>query len=452
MEPTVLLGAVVGLLTFFLLSIKISREPFWGVLALVFFLPFERIPTLEIGGFTAKINHLVGGLLILFWLLDLVFNHRKIRSNPTAMPVWLLLSSFALSFLAPSATTRGAAFLGLNIFVILLYLATVGLLDSTEKLAKINKILKLSGWLIVIYGFYQFFGDLAGLPTGLDPGYTKMIFGFPRVQAFSREPLYLGNYLLIPLAIGFSQWLARQTTSNQQQKTNNWSPILLILLSIIFLLTLSRGAYLAAIAAFLILVGFYARKVFTVRNFTAAAVCILTAVVVVAGILTRLGPESKEKFINQVTIKDFGVSESTQGRLNAFGQALDIWRASPWVGVGLGNYGLYTANLNADAPQVQDIVNNQYIELLVETGLIGLAAFLIFILACFWRFAVAWRQADQAVKPWLVGLAAALVGTLVQYNFFSTLAIVHIWVLLGLLVAVEQLATQNVKIKSQKSK
>ena len=49
-----------------------------------------------------------------------------------------------------------------------------------------------------VFGLYQFFGDMVGLPisaTLLKFGYDKTTFGFARIQAFSQEPLYFSNYL-----------------------------------------------------------------------------------------------------------------------------------------------------------------------------------------------------------------------------------------------------------------
>lgn len=429
-----LLAGVLGLLVVFLVSVKISKNPFWGFLALTFFLPFERIPTLEIADFSLKINHIIGGLLIVLTLLDMIFNRRKIRSNPASIPIALLVVSFLLSFISNGLQMTSLVFLILNLFAIGLFLVTYQLVNSKQNLTKLSKPLIWSSWLIIIYGFYQFFGDLAGFPTGIDPGYGKAVFGFPRIQAFAKEPLYLGHYLLIPLSVGFAHYFS---------KDKKWSLPLLLGLSVIFILTISRGAYLGAIGALLVFVLFYAKRVFTIRNFTLAVAGLLGAIVVVGVIFTQLGQDSKEKFLSHITVQDFGNSESTQGRLNAFSIAIDAWRTSPWTGIGLGNYGLFSADFIEDTPQSDDIVNNQYLEYLAETGIVGLGSFLLLIWVITWHFFKAYRWADDEIKPWLVGLFAAFFGTLVQYNFFSTVAIMHIWVFFGLLLATSQLANKR---------
>jgi hypothetical protein len=47
----------------------------------------------------------------------------------------------------------------------------------------------------------------------------------------------------------------------------------------------------------------------------------------------------------------------------------------------------------------------------------------------------------------LIGLTAAMVGILVQYNFFSTLYIIHIWIAVGLLAGTQQLALKQKSLK-----
>ena len=90
------------------------------------------------------------------------------------------------------------------------------------------------------------------------------------------------------------------------------------------------------------------------------------------------------------------------------------------------------------------IVNNEYLELLVETGVLGLVCFGAVVLVVLWQARVAASKMDSAfVQAVVYGLMAALVATLVQYNTFSVLYIMHIWLLIGLLhrLTVEKLET-----------
>jgi len=73
------------------------------------------------------------------------------------------------------------------------------------------------------------------------------------------------------------------------------------------------------------------------------------------------------------------------------------------------------------------------------------------IIFLFFRTFIALKYArDVFLRSVLIGLFAALVGVLIQYNFMSTLYIIHIWVLIGLLVGVQNIILmQNAKVKMQ---
>ena len=443
-----LLAGLAGFGLVAVVATKISRDLFWGVLALIFFLPFERIPTVELADFTLKINHVIGGLLMLFFLLDFLLNRRKLKPNPTVLPVLVLVIALILSVLTTTAGIRSVVFLALDLFVILLFLIIPQLVDSKAKLNRLIRVLLWSTGIVGLFGLYQFTGDLAGLPselTGLDLGFSQKVFGFPRVQAFSREPLYLGNFLLLPLGAMFGLIVGKSAKP--------WLIPLALLTLLTFILTLSRGAFLALGVALIFLLVFAFRKIVSFRTVFWGATVVVLALLAFNAIFNRLNLDLKERFLAHATIADYREGESTQGRLNAFRKSLDAFEDAPLTGIGLGGYGMYVLNYPADPPKGGwFIVNNQYLELLAETGVIGLASYLLLVIAIVWRSLVAYlKTKDQFLQAMLIGLTAALVGTLVQYNFFSTFAIIHIWVMMGLIVAVQSLAL-NSKVKMQKSK
>jgi len=123
-------------------------------------------------------------------------------------------------------------------------------------------------------------------------------------------------------------------------------------------------------------------------------------------------------------------------RLATYRSAYHLFRSSPWVGVGLGNFALVTDQGKTDANQYP-IVNNIYLEVLAETGILGalaLFAIVVISLRTLWRL----RSSDSDMIFPTLALAPVLVGLLVQYNFFSTIYILFVWVVVGLVAAKEQ--------------
>lgn len=124
------------------------------------------------------------------------------------------------------------------------------------------------------------------------------------------------------------------------------------------------------------------------------------------------------------------------------------WRMSgdhPIAGVGLNNFRLHSpeyvrlpgaldfVDLIAERPRV---VHNTYLQLLAETGAIGLALFLLVVGACLRAGWAAGRRFERACEPALAALARAsvlaAVGVLAAAFFLSGAADKRLWLLLGL--------------------
>lgn len=433
----VLMGAV-----FLLIFAQIAKNPFLGLILIVFFLPFERIPTIDIASFTVKINHVLGIITIISWLGLVLIKKRKIAANALSWPLIIFITTLLISVIFSSYLPRSIVIFAFVVFVAFLSILTLNLVTEKKHLEKITIVLFWSALLVCLFGLWQFFGDAIGLPqtlTGLKEGYTKAVFGFPRIQAFSIEPLYLGNYLFIPLGIFISLFIRKVKIG---KISRFWQFSLIVLMLIVLALTLSRGAYVGfGILIFTIFI-FYARYWFGGKVIAAIIISLIIAVSGTYYFLSKGESGSLEQFIEHATLGDITAGESIQGRLTEFDRAIEMWQKNPIVGIGLGDYGI----VKKDFPDPEDmpdwdIVNNQYIELLAETGVLGLASFVLLIIALIWRSIIAfYKSRDPFIRSVLVGLLAAFIATMVQYNFFSTLYIIHIWVLIGLLVATQNLA------------
>ena len=431
-------GVVIGVV----LAYFIFKNPFLGIVLIIFFLPFERIPTIDIGSVTLKVNQLIGFITLISWLLSSLIYKKKITPFPLIWPFIIFWATCAISLIFSTYLPRSLVVFGFIIFTSLFAIMMNQFINTTERLEKVIIVLYWSTMVVCIFGFFQFLGDVVGLPTsltGLREGYTKAVFGFPRVQAFSIEPLYLGSYLMIPLGIFIALFLAKVPIKS----ISRLQMFIAILFSIIILvLTVSRGAYLAFGVLLVVLFIFMACHFLSPKIIITATLAGLIAIGAVYWFINKGEDKAYEEFIKHVSVEDFTEGESVQGRLSEFDYALEMSETNPWFGVGIGNYGAakkpYADYAEMD---VWDIVNNQYIELLAETGYVGLGAFILIIIVVIWRSIIAfYRTQEPIIKFTLAGLLAAFIGTLVQYNFFSTLYIIHIWVLIGLLVAVGSLS------------
>lgn len=439
-------GSLILILLLFLIIVLflvsyIFKNPFMGFLMIIFFLPFERVPTYSLFGIDLKINTILGIITLIGWIGVVLFKSKqwKIQPNALSVPIGFFIIALLLSLLQAGDLGRSIQVFVFILFTIALSVMSVNMIPGIDNLKKIILVLLFSSFIVGIFGLFQFGGDIIGLPnsiTLLKIGYGKETFGFPRIQAFSMEPLFFANYLLIPISLALAYFFDKVNIIKRW-----WLIVLLGILLLNFILTLSRGGYLGLITVVILFLFFYARKIFSWRNIIIIAVCFFVFLGAMFALSKGRG-DSLGKFINQATVKDrFKGSESVQGRLMAYEGALQIFSKHRLTGIGIGNYGPYVAKFPEQTPKTGwAVVNNEYIEVLTETGIIGLSTFVILILVLLLKSVLAFKKAkDPFLKATLFGLFAAFCGILIQYNFFSTLYIIHIWVLIGLLVGVQNL-------------
>ena len=430
-------GCVAGLATLFWVVKATCRDYFWLVLAIIFALPLERIPSLPIAGFTLKINHILGILLILFYTIRMLKKREKFKINYITIPLLGLLFFISLSLFQSARPLLSLVTFFQIVFTFILFQIIASQIDTIKKFEKIVQIIKISAFIVILFAGWQFVGDMLNLPiwiTGLRELYTQKVFGFPRVHAFSLEPLYLGNYLFLPLSIFVAEIF---------QGKKNWVNLTgFILTSIVIFMTLSRGAILAYLVFVLLLFFFYPKKTLTVKNLTFLSSNLSLAIILIVVILSILGAEKRASFYNQLTLKDYQITESVMGRLNTYEVAWQAFKEKPLTGIGLFNYGPYATGYDLENPFVQQIVNNEYLEILAEIGMFGLVLFIgIIILIIYAGFRGVKLAKESEMGTYLAILTIGFVAVLVQYNFFSTLAIIGIWVYVSLLVSLYNLIT-----------
>ena len=435
----VALAVGVGSLAALLILDTAVAAPLAVALLLVFTLPFERIPSVDIGGISIRMSQLIA--LLGLGILSVKVIKEKYTFRPYPAALWLV-AFFAVAAIGVAQAinlTEGVKSFGFSLFTVLVSVVMVQFIRSTDDLKRVVKILIPSVILVVLFALFQTAGDIVGLPlglTGLKQGYSKIVLGFPRPQGFSVEPLYLADYLFLPLGAVGALWLG---------KIKGWNLKLLgpILVGIILVivLTVSRGAYLALVPFTLTFIIFYPRRTVSVRAIGSFVIVMGIVAAGTVGFLSYSRPDAIQKFVEHATVADLANGESTQGRLMAFQTAYDAWLTKPVVGIGMGNFGPYVKGYpNPETVPGWDIVNNEYLEILCETGALGLAAMAAFVVAIVWRHLRALiRARDEFVRAILVGLLATFMAVLTQYNFFSTLYILPIWGIIGLMVA-----TQNI--------
>ncbi|MEZ4611294.1 MAG: O-antigen ligase family protein [Caldilineaceae bacterium] len=142
-----------------------------------------------------------------------------------------------------------------------------------------------------------------------------------------------------------------------------------------------------------------------------------------------------------VTDENFSVIE----RLAHWVAAVRMWESAPWFGIGPGNYAVIYPDVRL--PRWEDALghaHNVYLNVLAESGLVGLATYV-----ALWLGTFAWvikRRHATGAASWWNALALGVLGVLVHltvHNLVDNLFVQGMVVLLGLWLALVHLAPRE---------
>jgi O-antigen ligase len=414
----------------------VSRANRYLIYIILAVLPLERLPSLAITHplhATIRLSQVAGAILILVNLPRLWGARRQWLRSP-----WGFLAIFVAATLLSAALSDHhvrALSVWLFTFFDIVLAWTFSLVMDKAKLLTYAKIVITSALVVCAFGLYQFFGDLLGLSThltGLRDAYTAHVFGFPRIQSTALEPLYFDNYLLIPIGLLLAALLTKWSWKF-------WLP-LVSMITIVFS-NVSRGAEIAVACMIVaaMVVAIVRRRFFTggggIIVITVASWLLAITLVAIGSHLSEHHSAKAQQAVTNFSHQAINLSsgESVVGRTVTRKLAVKAAESSPLLGIGPGNFGYYANQQMPDKfPTTDVIVNNEPLEILGETGIIGflaIAGFAIYVVL------VAWRQIKHLQgweRIWAVGLSLALLGIIIQYQTFSTLYITYIWVVVGL--------------------
>jgi len=396
------------------------------LVALFFFLPFERIPTVEVFDFTVKISYLFGAALILSTIFFKNVRLRKFEKSDIFLTLFLIYGFISVFWACD--LTRALVIWSLWFFVALIYKIISSLKLSDNQRKKIIDIILYSTLLVALFGLYQFVADSIGLSqsfTGLRYQYTKAILGFPRIQSVALEPLYFSNFLLVPLYLTLKRYF-------DQKKFFSSYFWLTFLIMINIFLGVARSAYLALVITLILLIFYLITKNEWQKIYKILLSIILSFIFSIILLFTFNGLEATKTYFDHITVGDTGTEVSTVGRMEIYKSATEVFLENP-LGIGISSWGVEHQSL-VDYSNIKSYgnINNQYLEILVEVGVIGFLFYLLFIVF-YLREIFANIEKKSTDKLLVIMIGLGILAIITQYNFFSTLYIIYIWAFLGLL-------------------
>jgi putative inorganic carbon (HCO3(-)) transporter len=347
---------------------------------------------------------------------------RQAQRWPLRWPVLAFLASTLVSALA-SGSPGTSLLAAKGLFVVLALYVTLHVLDTTDRAERFVVALTVLTSVAALAGLVQ----VLGCP-GVPPAEWPLSRFFSRCDR-ARGPfsiyMTLGGVLATVLLAGLPRLLPGGT--GPRWLAGPWLVMLAGLAA-----TYVRGAWLGFGAGLMVVLGTMRRG----RVLLVASLALL-----VLGVL--LGPERLSQRVRsiadpqEVTIRE---------RLYMWQSGLAMWREHPWLGVGPGGVkSLYSRYALPEAIKKRTgHLHNSPLQILVEGGLVGLAAWLWIWLAFFWS---GWRvlralagSGQTRERALCVGGLAAVAGFLVtglsEWSFGDDEVVTIAWVLAALPFAV----------------
>jgi putative inorganic carbon (hco3(-)) transporter len=417
------------------LALATLVQPAVGLVVLAAAIPFGDFLPLPIR--YANAIDLLVALTIAGWLAQGIAQREVSFRRPSLLwQLAILLGIGALSLLQARSWSEGIPELLKWVEFAAIYLVATQVLGRRHVWWVVGALLA-AGMVEVGLGAYQFLRQVG-------PEAFILAGRFMRAYGTFRQPNPYAGYLgyLVPVAVSLtlaSGWLWWRSRKPIGVLVGLVCGITSLALVIGIGLSWSRGSWIALAAALLAVMAARNR-----RSAVAVAVAglVLLVILMVAGaawlpgaLAARVsglgsyvvGPDPTQ---TEITDDNFAALE----RLAHWQVGWRMFEDHPWIGVGIGNFGTEYAHY---APphwyEPLGHAHNIFINFMAETGVLGLAAFLLFWLGAV-RFT--WQSARR-LEGFPAALAIGVFGTLVYltvHSLFDNLFVQHMQLQLALLL------------------
>src|SRR5919198_4458648 len=391
-------------------GVLVLARPMIAIYLLVFAVPYGSLYVTRLGALNATVTEFIafcGGAA--FLIRSALNGQIRLRWAWGRLP--LLLFGVAIAASATQATDLTLSIkellkLGEMLLPSLLVLSYV---DTPAKLRRLLSLVVLAALSQALLGIGQ---------TVVHFGPDSFARGFVlRASGTFEQPNPFAGYLNLTLPLLFAGVVTGVPLIGRLRGTA------LVLLSAAVLLSVSRAALLASMAAAVVIGAVHLRRaralvatgVVTLFAVTVGTVFGLVPASVIDTIATALGMNNVD--VKNPTPLTWPVAE----RLAHILAGLDMFQKHPWLGVGIGNYpAVYPAYQIAPVwKNALGHAHNYYVNVAAEAGVVGLAAFLILLVSAFAIVVSLYRRAADPLARTIVLGALGVLVTVAVHSFFD---------------------------------
>ncbi len=457
-----LAGAVVAIVTLV--------RPEISLYLLAFAVPFGSLRSVSLGGMAITATEALTALLAAAWLARGVYRRSvRIGHAPLIVPLALVLATQVVSLFDALSLTLAMKEIIKWAEVLVVYVIAATVLADSDRSATPSQPLRMLLLALLaaaaaeaLLGAYQFV---------MRAGPEWFFIGrFMRAYGTFAQPNPYAGYLNLTLPLGYALliWAVQGATGEAGARPGNaarqarWLLLALTgwlaLVGGALLMSMSRGAWLGCAVAVAAISLLYSRRtaaltalagLFVAALFILGSTDVLPAAVTsrLAGITDYLRVFDVRHVV--VTDANFAVVERMAHWQAAWGMIND----RPWLGFGAGNYpAAYAAYALAGWKEPLGHAHNVLLNVWAETGLVGPAAYGLFLAASLWT---CWRTAqrqthaslagDRRAAAWFaravaLGVLGVLVGKMTHEmldNLWVHSMGVHVALLLGMVSALD---------------
>lgn len=361
---------------------------------------------------TFRMDDLLLFIIVVTWLLRAaIYKELAVfRSTPFHTPIALYMAVSLLATFIGMVTGKVAIatgiFFNLKIFeYFVVFFMVVNYVKEEQEIKNFVYMILIVALFVNLYALYQ-------VPSGV-----RVSAPF---EGEHGEPNTLGGYLIVIISIALALLVLRGLGI----RTNLLIP-LLVLSAASLMFTQSRGSWIGAIFMAIPFIILSPKRFF-----------FITGAIFVILLLPYMAPEAtKERFTGTFRPDPFferterfmgvGLDPSASERVASYKHGFEKWKKRPILGYGVTGAGF---------------VDGQFLRVLLETGIVGLAFFLFLL----WRMVLfLWDRYLATEDPFfkalylgMLGTVAGLVGHAVSANTFIIVRIMEpFWFLMGLATA-----------------
>jgi O-antigen ligase len=330
-------------------------------------------------------------------------------NRPIFLYLGVCIISTGFGIMTGRASAKSGFFFVLKYFeYFLVYFMVVNHLQTREQMHRFLFCIFLTCFIVSVYGIFEI------------PGGGRVSAPF---EGEVGEPNTFGGYLIFIGAVA-----AGMLGKSENPKVKRALLFLLIVIIPPLLFTKSRSSYLAAVPVMLVL-GYLSEKRVIVLSLMAIMLALsplyLPTQVKDRILYTFRQPEHRE----QIEIGGVRLDTSTSARLTSWKEALRDWTKHPFWGYGVTGY---------------SFIDAQFPRVLVETGILGLAAF-IYLLVSVFKLAFSnlkllkISESKGLVLGFLVGYFGLLIHAIGANTFIIVRIMEPFWLLAGIVTILPNL-------------